>query len=337
MDKCQRKGHTKVPCSLSRRTWLTGGAAAFAALAAATLGVRRSMRASVFIADNQTYDGSLTRSLREALTALGWDVTQWRGRRVLLKPNLVEPDRRAPHLTTHPALVAAAAAVFQSAGAHVVVGEGPGHVRDTDLALEESGLADVLREERLEFADLNYQETVWQPNRGKASRLRGFHLPTSVLEADLVITMPKLKTHHWMGMTASMKNLYGLLPGLHYGWPKNVLHHAGIPQTVFDLAASVPRTLAIVDAIECMEGDGPILGTPRQLGVILVGDNLAAVDATAARLMRLRPERIPYLRLAANRLGPISDRYIQQCGAAWQPLAQTFALPPAAHLATLRA
>ena len=73
------------------------------------------------------------------------------------------------------------------------------------------------------------------------SPLEGLYFPRSVLEADLVVSLPKLKTHHWVGMTASMKNLYGLLPGIKYGWPKNVLHHAGIPQTVVDINASAPR------------------------------------------------------------------------------------------------
>ena len=85
--------------------------------------------------------------------------------------------------------------------------------------------------------------------------------------------MPKLKTHHWMGLTAAMKNLYGTLPGLIYGWPKNVLHYAGIPQTVVDINASLPPRIAIVDGIVCMEGDGPILGTPKPMGLLAIGLN----------------------------------------------------------------
>ena len=75
--------------------------------------------------------------------------------------------------------------------------------------------------------------------------------------------MPKMKTHHWIGVTASMKNLYGTLPGLIYGWPKNVLHYAGVPETVVDINASLPPRIAIVDGIVCMEGDGPLLGQER--------------------------------------------------------------------------
>ena len=100
-----------------------------------------------------------------------------------------------------------------------------------------------------------------------------------------------------------MKNLYGVLPGIKYGWPKNVLHHNGIPETVADINATISQTLAIVDGIDCMEGDGPILGSAKHMGLVLVGENLPAVDATAARIIGLRPERISYLQLAADRFG----------------------------------
>ena len=81
--------------------------------------------------------------------------------------------------------------------------------------------------------------------------------------ADLVVSLPKLKTHHWAGVTLAMKNLFGVMPGVAYGWPKNVLHHAGIPGSILDINAAVKPALAIVDGIVGMEGDGPIMGTPK--------------------------------------------------------------------------
>jgi uncharacterized protein (DUF362 family) len=134
-----------------------------------------------------------------------------------------------------------------------------------------------------------------------------------------------------------MKNLYGVIPGIKYGWPKNVLHHNGIPETVYDINASLPRTVAVVDGIECMEGDGPIMGSAKWMGLILVGANLPAVDATACRLMEVAPERVCYLDLAANRLGPIAERRITQRGEAWRPLASPFHLLDKPHLQSLRA
>ncbi len=157
------------------------------------------------------------------------------------------------------------------------------------------------------------------------------------MEADLVVSLPKLKTHHWVGMTGAMKNLYGTLPGLKYGWPKNVLHHAGIPETVYDINASLPRTIAIVDGILCMEGDGPIVGTPKRMGLVLVGTNPPAVDATAARIMGLDPHKIRYLGLASDRLGPVDARRIVQRGENWERLVDPFQLIDYPHLQSLRA
>jgi uncharacterized protein (DUF362 family) len=330
-----RGGRTR---SLSRRKLLLGGALAAAGIAGYR-GIRRAFldRASVFIARDQRYDGSLARTIRDGLAACGFDAGWVRGRRVLLKPNLVEPTREAPHMTTHPTVVRAAAEVFLQWGADVLVGEAPAHVRDTELALLESGLEETLAEAKLGFADLNYEEVTWVKNAGRASRLPGFFLPRSVAQADLIVSMPKMKTHHWAGATAAMKNMYGVMPGIKYGWPKNVLHYAGIPQTVYDINATIPKTIAVIDAIECMEGDGPIMGTRKQMGLVLVGLTPAAVDATVCRLMDLNAARIGYLKLAANRLGPIDEFLIEQRGEPWQPLVSRFEILDRPHLRILRA
>ena len=322
---------------LSRRSLLVGGGIGAAALIGAGL-VRRwfRQRAGVFIARNQRYDGDLIRPIRDGLIATGLDPQQIAGKRVLLKPNMVEPTRAAPHMTTHPAVILAAAEVFRTWGASVTVGEGPGHVRDTDIALVESGVADALEAARLPFADLNYDELGFVPNGGRMSKLPGFHFPRAVLEADLIVSMPKMKTHHWMGVTASVKNMYGVIPGIKYGWPKNVLHYNGIPETVYDINASLPKTIAIVDGIDCMEGDGPIMGTKKSMGLLVVGTVPAAVDATVCQLMDLDPSLVPYLQLAANRLGPIDETLISQRGENWRPLARAFQILDLPHLKRLR-
>jgi len=323
------------PPVVSRRAWLIGGGVATALVGAGLVREWRRQRASVFIAKNQSYTGDLVRTIRDGLSASGLLPDSFRGKRVLLKPNLVEPTRDCPHMTTHPAMIVAAAEVFRGWGASVTVGEGPGHVRDTDLALVESGVGEALDSEKLPFADLNYEEVAWTDNRGRKSPLAGLYFPRSVAEADVIVSLPKMKTHHWVGVTAAMKNLYGTIPGCKYGWPKNVLHYSGITETVFDINASLPRTIAIVDAIDCMEGDGPIMGTLKRMGLVLIGANPTAVDATVCRLMDIYPQAVPYLALAANRLGPIEDRLIQQRGEPWQPLARPFAILDKPHLRKL--
>jgi uncharacterized protein (DUF362 family) len=318
---------------IDRRALLVAGGVALAGAAAAPwlIGLRRPS-AEVFIARNQKYDAALATTMRDGLLATGFQPEQFVGRRVLLKPNMVEPSRKISHMTTNPAVVVAAAEVFRGWGATVVVGEAPGHVRDTEMALLESGVFDAVQDTGVEFADLNYQAVAWQPNRGGRSKLPGFWFPQSIVEADYVVSLPKMKTHHWQGLTASMKNLYGVLPGIMYGWPKNVLHHAGIPQTVFDINASLPSLLTIVDGIDCMEGDGPIMGSLKPMGLIVVGGNLPAVDATLARIMGINPGRIPYLALARDQLGPLDEAHIEQRGEKWRDVESPFKIIDAPHL-----
>lgn len=329
---------TCPPHKLDRRALLAG--ASVAAVGAIGLPLARRIWAEkqpVFLAGRQQYDvASLQTTIADGLAAVGFDLSAMRGRKVLLKPNLVEPRREAPHMTTHPAVILAAAEVFRRHGAEVRVGEAPGHVRDTQMALAESGVGEALDDGGLEFCDLNYDDVAAVPNRGGCSKLAEFFLPAAALEADLIVSLPKLKTHHWVGMTAAMKNLYGLLPGIKYGWPKNVLHHAGIPESVVDIHASAPPTIAVVDAIDCMEGDGPIMGSLKPLGVIAVGTNLTAVDATCARLIGLKPELIGYLDLAAGERGPIDEWQIEERGESWRRLRSPFAVLDVPHLRRLR-
>jgi len=322
--------------SRRRLLWTAGGGLAAAAVGVPLVRWLRPKRHPVFLAAGQKYDGPLAQTIAEGLTSVGFDSAWVRGRTVLLKPNMVEPTRAAPHMTTHPAVVAAAAEMFLRWGAEVIVGEGPGHVRDTEMALVESGIADAVKDHRLRFLDINYAEVREAPNRGRVSTLKSFTFPAELLSADLIVSMPKLKTHHWMGITAAMKNMYGALPGLIYGWPKNVLHYAGIPQTVIDINASLPPTIGIVDGIVCMEGDGPILGTPKPMGLIAVGLNLPALDATLARIAGFEPSRIPYLALAHGRLGRIDDASILQRGERWQPLRSPFDSVDVPHLNEMR-
>ena len=326
---------SKSRWSLSRRAWLIGGGAAAAAAGAAVVLNHFRGKQRVCICRGQKYDGSLVRTIRDGLLAVGLDPDSVKGKRVLLKPNLVEPTRDCPHMTTHPAVILAAADAFRHWGATVTVGEGPGHVRDTDMALAESGVGEALASEKLSFADLNYQNVAWVKNRGGRSSLEGFFFPQAVTEADLIVSLPKMKTHHWVGVTASMKNMYGTIPGCKYGWPKNVLHYNGIPETVVDINASLPKTIAIVDGIDCMEGDGPIMGTMKHMGLIVVGLSPPAVDATVCRLMQVDPYAVPYLALADGRLGPISERLIEQVGEAWRPLASPFTVIDEPHLKEL--
>lgn len=311
-----------------RRQFVAAAGATVAAGMGAKLvwsGLESGWRADVFVARAATYEVDLERIVRDGLTAVGWNKSRVRGKSILLKPNLVEPSRDRPHINTDPRFVHAVAEVFRRWDAgEVFVAEGPGHHRDIDLVLDESGMTAMLRESGLEFVDLNVDDLFAASNACGLTRLSTLHLPASLRRADLVVSLPKLKTHHWAGVTLSMKNLFGMMPGVAYGWPKNVLHHAGIPQSIVDLAATIQTDLAIVDGIVGMDGDGPIMGTAKRAGVVVIGRNLPAVDATAARLMDIDPRRVEHLRLASGRLGPIHEPHIRQRGEPLAPLVQRF-------------
>jgi uncharacterized protein (DUF362 family) len=286
-------------------------------------------RAEVFIAKAANYGTDLVPILTAGLRELGVSAAEIAGKRILLKPNLVEPRAGAEHINTHPAVVRAAAECFLKLGAAAVeVGEGSGHCRDPLRVLEESGLAEVLHEDRIRFTDLNLDDWGEVPNAGSATKLAQFALPDAVRRADWVVSVAKMKTHHWAGITLSMKNLFGVLPGALYGWPKSVLHQAGIHQSVVDICATVRPRFAIVDGIVGMDGDGPIMGDAKAAGVLVLGRDLPAVDATAARIMVIDPEKVPYLAFAGGRLGVIDARSIDQRGERIADVATPFALVP---------
>ncbi len=237
-----------------------------------------------------------------------------RGRRVFLKPNMVEYEPGTA-INTHPNVVAGAAIACSRAGAAgVVVGEGPGHRRDIEYLLSATGLHDQLREQRIRFVDLNHDDVRTVPLQSWFTGMRELALPVELLRSDFVISMPKLKTHHWAGMTCSMKNLFGTVPGAVYGWPKTLLHNNGIENSIVDLNATIRPHLAIVDAVTAMEGDGPIMGRPRQLGFVAMGTDPVAVDATCARVIGLDPAKLLYLRMASRFLGVIDADRIDHRG-----------------------
>ncbi len=236
-----------------------------------------------------------------------------RGKRVVIKPNLVEFDPGTT-INTHPMLVHAALEGFRALGAaDVRIAEGPGHRRVTlDLA-EAAGYFETIPHFEDHFTDLNLDDVSQVLLRDPFSRLTSLYFPNTALGADLLVSLPKMKTHHWVGATLSMKNFFGLVPGGVYGWPKNVLHWAGIDECIADFHAAFPRHFAIVDGVVGMEGNGPIQGNPKPVGVVVAGTDMTAVDATCCRIMKINPSMIRYLRLAA---GPsrLAEESIRQIG-----------------------
>ena len=316
-----------MPQELTRRELLTAAASAGAlALSGCATVQRQAVEARVSILKVPAYDQSIYAILRRTLEEHLGDV---RGKRIVLKPNLVEFEPSSS-INTHPILVHAAFEAFHAMGAaDVRIAEGPGHRRNTlDLAEAAGYFHTVPRFEDL-FVDLNLDEVTRVRPDQQFSRIKKLYLPNTVLGADLVVSMAKMKTHHWAGATLSMKNLFGTVPSGIYGWPKNVLHWAGIDESIADLHAAFPRQFAIVDGIVGMEGNGPIQGTPKAAGVLVVGANPVAVDATCCRIMKIDPMQIRYLQLGAGSSdSPVMEEGIRQIGEPILSVATAFELIP---------
>jgi uncharacterized protein (DUF362 family) len=265
----------------------------------------RPKRSRIAILRADTYSDKLDELVLDGLRLFNLDV---RGKSVLLKPNIVEYIPEKP-VNTNTQLIGATAEAFLRLGAaSVTVGEGPGHHRDTNLLLFETGLADQLAHRKIAFVDLNRDELIKTKLQANYSGLGQLWLPRTVLASDFVVSMPKVKTHHWTGVTLSMKNMFGIVPGSRYGWPKNLLHWAGIHESILDICTTVLPHFVIADAIVAMEGDGPLNGRPNSLNTVLLADDPVAADSCLARQMGLDPTRVIHIREAGLFLGNITDK-----------------------------
>jgi uncharacterized protein (DUF362 family) len=283
---------------------------------------RKPPSSRVAILQAKNYADSLTETIISGIRLFRLDLA---GKTIILKPNLVEFDPKGV-INTHPAVVAAAIESFRKLGAReVFVAEGPGHRRDNEHLLIASGFYSALHELKARYLDLNYDDVRPVKLRSRFTNLKQLYFPESLFNAHLLVSIPKLKTHHWAGVTLSLKNMFGVIPGSVYGWPKNILHWAGIHNSILDVNSSLPiPQFAIIDGITGMEGNGPLQGQAKHAGVLIFGDDLVAADATAARLMTIEPRNIQYLKRAGEFLGNIAYEQVEQMGEKLEKLQQDF-------------
>jgi len=220
------------------------------------------------------------------------------GQRVLLKPNLLagkDPDQA---VTTHPEIVRAVIRLVQEAGGQVRVGDSPGIGSPAQVA-RKAGIQQVLDETGVELAP--FTESV--PTRIAGGTFHQLELARDVLDAEVIINLPKLKTHQMMGLTCAVKNLFGAVVGMR----KVRLHlQAGADKAFFalmllDLAERIAPALTIVDAVVGMEGDGPGSGDPVQIGALLAGRSPRASDTVACALVGMRTEQVWTQKVARDR------------------------------------
>jgi len=261
-----------------------------------------------------------------------WDLAGMpdvRGKRVLVKPNLIDFIAGYPITTATPVVAAVVDLLRQRGAGEIAVGDGPGFRRDAGPVVEACGLAGALADRKIPFVDLNYDDPrPVAPQDGWFFHARQLWLPRHVREAELIVSVPKLKTHHWAGVSLSLKNLFGIVPGARYGWPKNMLHFNGITASILGLYQTVRPVVAVVDGIVGMEADGPLFGAEVAHGLLAVGADPVAVDVTCAGLMGIARTAAPHLDVA-RWAGVGQAERIELRGAAADKLRRQYQPPPA--------
>lgn len=241
--------------------------------------------------------------VEEALVHLG-GIQQYvkPGQRVLLKFNLLVGAAPEKAITTHPAMVRAMIRQVREAGGIPEVGdccgfEGPPSLGRYIAACRQSGIKQVCDEEGVELVHLSAESVEVENLQGHA--FMRFTLARRVVEADVVISLPKLKTHGLTMFTGGVKINFGCLPGLQK--PEMHVRAQGIEtfsQMLVDLMVAVHPTLTVMDAVVGMEGNGPRNGNPKQIGAILASTDPVALDAVACQIVGIQPLTVPTTRLA---------------------------------------
>ncbi|MBN2147678.1 MAG: DUF362 domain-containing protein [Anaerolineales bacterium] len=287
---------------------------------------RISPPAIVALGGCESYSENILGCLRDLWTQA--EMPDLKGKRVLVKPNLVDAIESNP-VTTAPQVVGAVIDLLEELGAgDVSVGDGSAFRRDTGAVAQDCGLMAVLEMRDVPFVDLNYDDPAPVPVRdGWLQRSEVLWLPRHVREADYIVSVPKLKTHHWAGVSLSMKNLLGVVPGSRYGWPKNFIHMSSLNAAILGVYVLMPPVLAVVDGIIGMEGDGPLFGGAVAHGVLVAGKEALGVDVACAQLMGFQIQNIPHLD-AAVWAGVGQGMRIERQGEDWDAFQRQYQPPP---------
>jgi uncharacterized protein (DUF362 family)/Pyruvate/2-oxoacid:ferredoxin oxidoreductase delta subunit len=270
-------------------------------------------------------------ALRQAVDLLG-GISRFvkPGDRVLIKPNLLKACPPSGAVTTHPEILRAVIRLVKEAGGSALIGDSPGF-GDLRKVCERSGIMEVIQQEGAVLADM--EDAVQLKNSGQFQR---FEIARAVHEADLVINLPKLKTHGMMTLTGAVKNLFGCIPGRRkVQWHFNTgVNRAAFARMLVELSALIAPRLTIMDAVVGMEGNGPGSGDPRLVGVVLAGQDPVAIDVVSGTLVGADPSLLYVVRAAAAAgIGETRLDHIRILGAALESvMVRGFKLPPQEHL-----
>jgi uncharacterized protein (DUF362 family) len=286
-----------------------------------------SSRPSVFWTSG---DGPYSNT-RKALSNI--DLSVSKNKRILLKPNVGRNVAPETGITTHPQVVAAAIDAFRECGADVAVGESPITGVTTLEAFETAGIAAVADERDCPLIDMDiHQYATVEIPEGVA--IKSLKVCREVVEYDIIVSIPVMKTHMHTGVTLSVKNMKGCL------WRRSKVDLHMLPQlsgheekpldiAIADLSSVLRPHLSIIDGTIGMEGLGPSAGNPKELDVVLVGVDAFAADSLACGIMGISADDVPHLRMGAERgYGVINLDAIRANPENWKDVQSPFAPPP---------
>lgn len=239
-----------------------------------------------------------------------------KGDKVLIKPNICGGIRGKKGSFTNPQILASTIRLLKDTGASVTVGEADAYCRLDEGILTASGIT----QEGIEVTNLSKGDFV-EVDVPKGVCLKRFTINKLVATADVIISMPVMKTHNRAVVSLGMKNMFGILPN------KKMIYHPKLDQVIVDVCSVFPPNLTITDASTAMEGQGPFDGEPVELGLIIAGNNVVSTDAIAASIMGIDPASIGHLRHAFERgLGLLDTEKIEIIGNSIERVKRPFIL-----------
>lgn len=244
----------------------------------------------------------VSEAVAHGLHLTGLDCVFADGSQVLIKPNLLSARLPEEAVTTHPDVAGAVASFALAAGCKVSLGDSPPFAGESEAQYtrlcQRNGMAALTT--RLGIPLLRFEENVEEVANPEGLFYRSFAVASAVVNTDVLVNVPKLKTHGLTGFSGAVKNIFGCVPGIRKG-----LYHiqaaddpAAFAQMLVDLLRAVRPTVNVMDAVVGMEGDGPNAGRPRRIGVILVSADPVALDAVACEIAGIDPMSIDTTRLA---------------------------------------
>lgn len=231
------------------------------------------------------------------------------GMKVALKPNLVKKKRPEEAATTHPSIVKAVSKLVKDAGGKVTIAESPGGlftISSLRSIYSYCGIEEVASETG---ASLNFDLSEVYVKNPAGKYLKKVTIIKALADADLIINLPKLKTHGQMVYTGAVKNMFGAAPGeLKAEYHLRMSEYNEFASALIDIYLSVKPSLNIMDAVIGMDGAGPTAGEPKYMGFIIAGQDGFEVDFTALKLVNVNPLDIPVINQAVKR-GLCSDSF----------------------------